>query len=528
MALIGSIAINMQINTKGFNKSLHSGAAKIRAFGGEMAKAGAHIGGPVLGAIRLTTESLGKLIRGLISLPTLLAGGSLAGLFVSAARSAMDLFEQTNRAKIIFGAYSGEVISMSDKMAVAFGISKREFTAGASSFADIFRDAKYSEKDVAALSVHFNKLAIDMSSFYDIPIADALEKLHSGLAGNVKPLRDLGMSVYDETVKEYAYAHGIAKVGSELTSQQKIQTRAILINEKSSKAQGDLARTANSAANSVRSIAGRFENLKESIGTTLVGLLLPAFEDINVGLHAIQMSWDTSRYAADQATRDAIAGANGQAKGVGFVQRTIMYAADAWQSFKINALGAIISITGALVKLMDSLRMTAYLMLETGLQKNKTGFSRADYEKGIEHLQDFKRSLIKQKDVMEKTPLPSAGIADALSKAREDIEKNRKGLAQMPALNPMDLKPQTEAAKAGEPKFASAYVAGSSEATNAILKSRFGGGVQATKAPEQTARNTAEMVALMRRMVGGSREPVEIKGLTRSQTAAAGFLGTFF
>jgi hypothetical protein len=374
--------------------------------------------------------------------------------------------------------------------------------------------------------------------------------LHSGLAGETEPLRQLGMSVYDATIKEYAYTHGIARRGAELTESQKIQSRTAVITEKSSKAQGDLARTADSAANQVRSLAGRFENLKTEIGTTLVGLLMPVFQDLNIGLHAIQMAWDSSKYAADEATKSAISGTSGQAAGVGLIQRTIMYAADAWRSFKINALQAIASVTGGLIDLMDSLRTTAYLMLDTGLQKGKSGFSRADYEKGIEKLQDFKRSVNKQADEMEKTPLPSLGIADAFSAARLDIERKRAGLDLKPfeqfgvgALGeaamakkttaPLDLTnikptPAASMAKAAEDKFASAATAGSSEVANAVLKSRFGVGGESRSPENQTAKNTAETVALLRKMVGGSREPIEVKGLTRAQQAGAGFLGAFF
>jgi hypothetical protein len=501
------------------------------------------------GAVQASIGVVGRLSGMLFSLPSLIAGGALAGLFVSAARGAMNLFEEVNRGKVVFGSFSAQITGLADRMAVAFGYSKRELLSGASGFADVFKGAGYSDKDVAALSEHFVKLAADMTSFRDNSFEQSLEKLHSGLSGETEPLRRLGVSVYEATIKEYAYAHGIAKVGEELTERQKIESRIAVITEKSKTALNDLGNTANSAANSVRGISGRFENLKESIGTTLVGLLMPVFQDLNVGLHAIQMAWDSSRFAADEATKATIAGANGSGEGIGLVQRTIMYAADAWRSFKINALDAIVSVTSGLVDLMDSLRTTAYLFLETGLQKKGNGFSRADYEKGIEKLQDFRRSTAKQRDEMEKTPLPSLGIADAFSAARLDIERKRAGLDLKPfeqfgmgALGeaamakkttaPLDLAsvkptPAAPLAKAAEDKFASAAVAGSSEAANAVLKSRFGAG--GAKSPEnQTAKNTAETVALLRRMVGGSREPFEIKGLTRAQQAGAGFLGAFF
>lgn len=383
----------------------------------------------------------------------------------------------------------------------------------ASAFGTIFQGVGYTDEAAAKLSVHFVKLATDLSSLTHIPVEEAMEKIQSGLAGQIRPLREVGVFMTEASVETYAYAHGIAQLGTELTEQQKVQARIGFITQALAKAQGNLALTAGSAANQIRSLAGRFENLKDSIGTALLGFLVPILEDLNVGIQALQMAWERSGLAAGAAAAGVLGGAQAQVQSIGVVQKAIMWAVNAWQHFKIVGVDVAVAIGKAMLTIADALRPAAYLLagIAGTMQALLTGSIEAGqaiskgiingFEQGYVKVQDTRRELMKFNEIQKAAAPPSLVIADAFDKARADIDATRKGLAAEPALDPNKIKPVAEAARAGVPKFANAVSAGSQEAANAVLKARYGGAASGDPG-KQTAQNTAKTVDLLTRAVG--------------------------
>jgi hypothetical protein len=124
------------------------------------------------------------------------------------------------------------------------------------------------------MATSMTKLAYDMSSFYNLPVEEAFEKLSAGITGETEPLKRLGILVDENTVKQYAYANGIAKQGKELTQQQKIQARYGAIMKQTSKAQGDLARTIDSPVNQLRKMNTQLDMAKIALGQALQPALL--------------------------------------------------------------------------------------------------------------------------------------------------------------------------------------------------------------------------------------------------------------
>jgi hypothetical protein len=184
--------------------------------------------------------------------------------------AASDLSENVSKVKAIFGEGAESVIADSNKMARAFGTSKNEYLDAAGKFGGLFKGAGFSGKATADLSQQFVRLAGDASSFFNTDFETAFMKLRSGLAGEAEPLRDFGVFLTEDATKAYAYAHGIAKVGQELTNQQKIQARSAQIMAALSDARGDQARTAGGVANLARNAMGSLENLGATIGTALL------------------------------------------------------------------------------------------------------------------------------------------------------------------------------------------------------------------------------------------------------------------
>jgi hypothetical protein len=189
---------------------------------------------------------------------------------------ASHLNETLQKTKEIFGDATGTVTKQADEMAKSFGLPKRAMLDAAGGFGIFFQEAGQSAGAAAEMSNKLVKMAADASSFYDIPLDVALEKIRSGLSGEVEPLRQVGVFLSEDAVAAEAVAKGFAKSKKEVDDHAKIMARASLIMNSTSmrKASGDLERTAGSAANQFRKAGGGVANFAAQIGE----ILLPAVQ----------------------------------------------------------------------------------------------------------------------------------------------------------------------------------------------------------------------------------------------------------
>lgn len=205
----------------------------------------------------------GAMLGGLVGVPAAIGGATLA---------AANLNETVSKARYGFHDAAGGILADADRMAARFGMSRQTFIDAASGLGLIAKGAGYSEAAAAQLGSQFTRLAADASSFYNLPLEDALQKIQSGLVGEAEPLRTLGVLLTEDAVKAQATRMGFHALHGEFSAGEKVQARAALILAGLADAQGDLARTSDSLKNRLRELWGRFENLAATIG----GYLLPA------------------------------------------------------------------------------------------------------------------------------------------------------------------------------------------------------------------------------------------------------------
>jgi hypothetical protein len=208
---------------------------------------------------------------------TILAGmgvgvsaAAIGKFFADAVSAASDLNESTNKVQVTFGSASASVIAFAEEMAAKFGLVKSTTLDAAANIGLIAQGAGYDTSGAANLSTTLVKLAADASSFFNVPIDVALEKIRSGLVGEAEPLREFGVLLSEDAVKAEAYRSGIAQVGQDLTDQQKVMARAVIIQRELGTASGDLERTQDGLANQLRKVSGDWENFKAVMGEDMV------------------------------------------------------------------------------------------------------------------------------------------------------------------------------------------------------------------------------------------------------------------
>lgn len=207
------------------------------------------------------------------------AGVGVGAAFATKAiKGAVDLNETLSKTETVFGKASKKVTGFADDMAKAFGLPKQEILDAASNIGLVAKASGLGQAAAAEMSTEMAQLAADASSFYNIPLADALEKIRSGLVGEAEPLRSMGVLLSAAAVEQEAVALGIAKVGEELDEQQKVMARASLITKGMADASGDLDRTQDSLANRFRTLQGRATNFAAAVGMKMIPVVEGLFD----------------------------------------------------------------------------------------------------------------------------------------------------------------------------------------------------------------------------------------------------------
>lgn len=212
------------------------------------------------------------------------AAGGLIGLAAAAAlvavkmgfdaaHAASDLNEQLSAVQVTFGSASQEIVDFGEKAATNLGLSETAALKGAATFGNLFKNVGATDEATARYSKALVGLAGDIASFKNLDPQDVLEKLRMGLTGQLDVLRDLGVFIDDNVVQQKVLQMGMEKTTASITEGEKVIARYNLILEQTSDAQGDLGRTADSAANMERNVGAQADNLKTKVGAGLLPVL---------------------------------------------------------------------------------------------------------------------------------------------------------------------------------------------------------------------------------------------------------------
>lgn len=201
------------------------------------------------------------------------AGFSAIQLGKQITQLAIDAVESQNLFTVSMGKMADASEQWAKQVSGDLGLYETEVKRFLGTFNVMLTSMEVAPEKAYDMSRSLTQLAYDMSSFYNIGMEEAFQKLQSGISGEIEPLKRLGIIVNETITKQTALKYGIAQVGEEMTEAQKVQARYLAIMERTSAAQGDLARTADSPANKLRILESQAKQLGESLGQLLVPAL---------------------------------------------------------------------------------------------------------------------------------------------------------------------------------------------------------------------------------------------------------------
>jgi hypothetical protein len=207
----------------------------------------------------------------------IVAGTALLGKAVMSASNFEAEFEGVNQ---VFKEAAGSVQAFAEQASRTAGLSATEALRASKTFGLFATGAGLGASEAAKFSTTMVQLAGDLGSFNDVPTADALAAIQSGLMGQAEPLRNFGVFLDDLTLKEALFNLTGEKVTGTLTTQQKMMAAYASIIEQTAVQQGDFVKYQETLGNQLKVVSTEFENLTRDIGVMLIPVITEAMPQI--------------------------------------------------------------------------------------------------------------------------------------------------------------------------------------------------------------------------------------------------------
>jgi hypothetical protein len=218
--------------------------------------------------------SIGSLGRNFAVVGAGIVGSTaLLGKAVMSASNFEAEFEGVNQ---VFKDAAGSVQAFAEAASQTAGLSATEALRASKTFGLFATGAGLGVDAAANFSTTMVQLAGDLGSFNDVPTADALAAIQSGLMGQAEPLRQFGVFLDDARLKSALLNATGIEVSGTLGTQEKMMAAYYAILEQTTIQQGDYVKYQDTLGNSLKTISTDFENLTRDIGMMLIPVITEA------------------------------------------------------------------------------------------------------------------------------------------------------------------------------------------------------------------------------------------------------------
>lgn len=187
--------------------------------------------------------------------------------------NANSYIEDINLFNASMGQFAKEATNYANKVADVMGIDPGEWMRNQGVFMTLADGFGVAGDRAYTMSQQLTQLGYDLSSFFNITVADAMQKLQSGLAGELEPLRRLGYDLSQARLEAIALSLGIDKTYTSMTQAEKSQLRYYAIMTQVTTAQGDMARTLDAPANQLRVLQAQVTQAARAFGSVFIPIL---------------------------------------------------------------------------------------------------------------------------------------------------------------------------------------------------------------------------------------------------------------
>lgn len=181
--------------------------------------------------------------------------------------------ENMNLFTVAMGEYAESALEYGKTVSEVLGIDLSDWIRNQGVFNTLLTGFGNTSERAALMSKNLTQLGYDLSSFFNISVEDSMQKLQSGISGELEPLRRLGYDLSQARLEAVALSLGIDKSVSSMTQAEKAELRYYAIMTQVTTAQGDLARTLEAPANQLRILQAQFNMAAREIGNIFIPAL---------------------------------------------------------------------------------------------------------------------------------------------------------------------------------------------------------------------------------------------------------------
>lgn len=197
-----------------------------------------------------------------------------AKLMSTAIAKSSQYTEDLNLFTVSMGKYAEEAYNYAQKVSEIVGIDPAEWMRNQGVFNTIITGFGVAGDKAAYMSKNLTQLGYDIASFYNLDFESAMQKVQSGIAGELEPLRRLGYDLSVARLEQERLNLGIDKSVSSMTQAEKSQLRYYAMMTQVTQVQGDMARTLEQPANMLRVLRAQFEQCARAIGNLFIPILV--------------------------------------------------------------------------------------------------------------------------------------------------------------------------------------------------------------------------------------------------------------
>lgn len=196
--------------------------------------------------------------------------GSVIGSWITESN---DYVENLNLFTVAMGEYAEEAQAYAEQVSSILGLDVSDWMRNQGVFMTLATGFGVASDRATLMSKNLTQLGYDLSSFFNIPVEDAMQKLQSGISGELEPLRRLGYDLSQARLEAVALSLGIDQSVTSMTQAQKAQLRYYAIMTQVTTAQGDLARTLQAPANQLRIFQASVTQAARALGNIFIPAL---------------------------------------------------------------------------------------------------------------------------------------------------------------------------------------------------------------------------------------------------------------
>lgn len=181
--------------------------------------------------------------------------------------------EDLNLFTVSMGKYAEEAYNYAQKVSDVMGIDPAEWMRNQGVFNTIITGFGVAGDKAAFMAKNLTQLGYDLGSFYNIDFESAMQKVQSGISGELEPLRRLGYDLSVARLEQERLNLGIDKSVSSMTQAEKSQLRYYAMMTQVTQVQGDMARTLENPANMLRVLRAELEQAARAVGNIFIPIL---------------------------------------------------------------------------------------------------------------------------------------------------------------------------------------------------------------------------------------------------------------